>query len=441
MKMYRVILPAALGAAVLLNAAPVWAQPPAQVDPGGAPIERRVVTLDDVLAQTAAQNEEWKITEARIEQARAARRQALAALLPSVALRASGTRNGQEISFGGRQVRPQYDWNASGSASVVIFDGTQYPLLSRAGHLLDATEALSKWQRRTLLFEATQSFYLLAAAQDRVSISERTVELRKAQLDRAQAMLDAKLAVKLDVERAKTQYLEAKQDLLGAQAARGDADDALGSILALDPRVELQAKVADTTLATPPAQAPPTHLQKRADFQAVQQQIDAVESSKTSVWWSFFPMVELSADARSGPKSAFSNPDGFTWSLTLSATWLLYDGGARFAQLDQLQAQVDEQKLSYQRDLRDAEVGVRRALRDWKTAVAAVSVARQQVESAKQAYESASQRFEHGLNTSVDVADAAQRLYDAQISLNQRTFEARNARANYQYLVGLVGED
>lgn len=419
-------------AAVLLAPGSAWAQQESAPE---------ALSLDEVLEEVVEDNEVWEITEARVEQARAARREAWAALLPSVAVSASGTRYGQEIDFGGRQVRPQYDWSASGRASIAIFDGTRYPLLQRSGELLEATKALAKWQRSTLLFETRQSFYLLAAAQQSVDIAQRTLELRQAQLERAQALVDAKLAVKLDVERARAQMLEAKQAVLEAQALLGNADDALGALMALEPGVAIRADVDDADVETPPEEAPLEKVADRPDFTAFKDQIDAVELNKRAVWWSFLPLVELQADARTGPESAFSNPDGFTWSMTLSATWLLYDGGARYAQIDALEAQVKEEKLQYQSDLRQARVGVREALRDWKTADAAVEVARQQVAASQAAYETAQERFEQGLDTNIDVIQASETLFRAETSLNQRIYEARTAAAEYRYLVGLMGVD
>jgi outer membrane protein TolC len=245
--------------------------------------------------------------------------------------------------------------------------------------------------------------------------------------------------VRLDVERARAQLLEAEQDLLEARALLGNSDDALGALLAVETRVELRAQLDESELGEPPASAPLESVQRRADFEATQREISAIELNKRAVWWSFLPIVDLSADARTGPVSAFSNPDGFTWSMTLSATWLLYDGGVRFAQIDQLEAQVKEESLQYQSDLRQARVGVREALRDWRTAVSAVEVVRQQVEASRQAYETAQERFEQGLGTNIDVIQASEALFRAETTLNQRVFDARTAAAEYWYLVGLMG--
>lgn len=408
-------------------------------------VGHQVVTLQSVLEQAQAQNETWAITEARIAQARGLRRQAWAALLPSLSVDASVTRNGDTIDFGGSQVQRQYNWGVSGRASIAVFDGTKYPLLSRSGKLLEASEALAQWQRSALKFEVTQSFYLLAATQSRVAIAERTVALREVQLERAEALLDAKLGVALDTELARTQLLEAQQDLLEAQALLANASDALAVLILVEPEVALRTELSETEIdgsaASPPAQAELGALQQRGDLRASQLQIEALELNKSSVWASFLPIIELGAGANYGPSSPFSNPDGFNWSVSLSASWLLYDGGYRYGQLDQLSGQITESTLEYAREVRQASAGVRSALRAWQTAAASVTLAQQQISAAQQAYESASARFESGLNTSLDLADASDRLFQAEVSLNQRIFEARTAAAEYHYLLGLMGQD
>lgn len=408
-------------------------------------VGQQIVTLESVLEQAQAKNETWAITEARINQARGVRRQALAALLPSLSANANLTRNGNVIDFGGSQVQRQYNWGLSGRASIALFDGTKYPLLSRSGKLLEASEALAQWQRGALEFEVTQSFYLLAATQSRVAIAERTVELRQAQLERSEALLDARLGVKLDTELARTQLLESQQDLLEAQSLLGNAADSLGVLLVIEPEVELRTALDETNLtastAAPPSKVELASLEKRGDMRASQLQIEALELNKTSVWGDFLPVVELGGGANLGPASAFSNPDGFNWSITLSASWLLYDGGYRYGQLDQLSAQITESTLEHQRELRQAGSGLRRSLRAWRTATAGVDLAQQQIIAAEQAYESASARFENGLNTSLDVADASERLFQAEVSLNQRIFDARTAAAEYHYLLGLMGQN
>ncbi|MFW5967187.1 MAG: TolC family protein [Persicimonas sp.] len=420
----------------------VFAAPPAlgQTD-GEDDQEAQSVTLDEVLEEVEEENEEWEITEARIEQAQAARREARAELFPSVTASADLIRYSEPLERAGEEIRPQYDWGTSGQITVALFDGANYPLLSRSGELLEATRAISRWQRQTVTFEAAQAFYILAAAEEQVDIAERAVELREAQYERAQAMAEADLAVDLDVERADAQVWEARQEVIEAEAQLGQADDSLASLMAREPETTLRARVEEEAVESPPERAEIDNLETRPDFESFDHEIAAVEESKRAVWWSFLPTLELSANTHYGPGRGFTEVQGFDWSLSLQASWLLYDGGARYAQIDQFESQIREDRLEYEREMREARVGIRDAHRRWRSAAAAVEVAEEQVEAAEAAYESARARFDQGLDTNIDVIEASESLFRAETSLNQRTFEARIAAEEYRYLLGLIGQE
>lgn len=398
------------------------------------------LSLDQALERTRAHNEEWEITEERIRQSRAVRRQARAELMPSLVADGSVTAYGREIEFNGNTVQPRFDWRVSGTASIVVFDGTKYPLVSRAGELLEATEAQAKWQRRTIEFETTTAYFVLAAAQEQVAIAEKTIELRERELERAEALLDAGIAVKLDVTRARTNLLDARQSLVAARAQLGNASDSLAVVLGDQPGSNLRAELGADDVRMPPEQVD-VSLERRADFDATQRRIEAARLEEQSIWWSLFPTVDLSANGVVGPPTTFGRPDGYRLSLTLNATWVLYNGGARYARLDQAESRVREQQLEYERSLREANAGISRALRDWEAAVSAVDVARQQVDAAQETYDNAVARFESGLANSLEVNDASQQLFQAKVLLNQRILDARTAAAEFDYLRSLTGQD
>ncbi|MGM0558763.1 MAG: TolC family protein [Myxococcota bacterium] len=403
--------------------------------PDGEPI-----SLDEAIDRTRSENETWAITEERITQSRAARREARAELLPRLVADGGVTAYGREIEFNDNVVQPRFDWRVSGSASIVIFDGTKYPMVSRAGELLEATKAQSKWQRETIVFETTSAYYVLAAAQEQVAIAAKTVELRERELERAQALLDAGIAVKLDVTRARTNMLDAKQSLVDAKARLGNARDSFAVILGEQPGANYSAAIGAETVTNPPAEVD-VELERRADFKSTLRQIEATKLEEQSVWWSLFPTVGLSANGVVGPPTTFGRPDGYRLSLTLSATWVLYDGGARYARLDQVESRVREQQLEYERSLRQANAGVSRARRNWSSAVSAVEVAREQVEAAQETYDNARARFENGLANSLEVIDASQQLFQSKVLLNQRILDARTAAAEFDYLRTLTGQD
>ena len=390
------------------------------------------IDLSTAMAELESSNEEWEIVEERIRQSRELRREALGRLLPQLSARGATTYNGQTVEFGDTVVRRRIDWSAGGSASLTLFDGTQYPLVAQARKNIEVTELDADWRRRSLRFEVESAYFQLVAAQRDVEIAEQTIELREAYVKRATALEASGVALPLDVARATVQKLEAQQRLLEALARVGNQADALAVLLGREPNGKLRA-----TATANDASAPPTDLvpapDTRPDLEADRVEIDGLESLETSRWWSLAPRLGVQGDLGFGPPS-FTAPDGVSWSITLSATWLLYDGGARYARIRQVQSQIRESQLRLQQTERMADARLAEALRSWRTAHQAVEVATQQVDVARQAYEMTVARFDSGLATSIEVTESSDQLFRAELDLSSARLAVDVASARYRYL-------
>lgn len=405
----------------------------------GPEVAAETVTLPEVLEVVPERHETREITEMQIRQSQAMRREALSALLPHLNMSGNVTRQGgQEVEVGDQAVVRRLDWGVGAVASITVFDGPSYFDYWRAGALVDATEHSAEWQRLLLVLDAELAFYTLASAQREVEIAEAAIDWRQDYLDQAEALVDAGLAVSLDASRARAEVLEAEQRLLEAEAVLGDAADGLATLMGRSPDGELRAEFDPATVDVDfPEEMTETTVQ-RPDFSAQVSQIEATELGRRAVWWSLAPRVDFQINSNWGPTSLF-NPDRHSWSMMLSATWNLYDGGGRYARADAAQADVREQELALQRDLRDADVELAQALRRWRSAAAAIEVAQEHVEVAEETFEQTMARFEAGLITSLEVSDASQELLNAELGLNQIRLEARLAEVRYRYLE--VGEE
>ena len=392
------------------------------------------VTLEEVLDQVPQRHETWEITEMQIRRSQAMRRDALARLLPHLNLSANITRQGgEEVEVGDQTVSRRLDWGVGGVASIAIFDGPAFFDYWRMGALVDATEYSAQWQRRVLMLETELAFYTLASAQRSVEIAEAAVEWRRDYLERAEALVDAGLAVRVDASRARADVLEAEQALLEAEATVGDAADSLATLMGQPPDGQLRAEFDPETIDVAFPDEMGSVSEERDDFAAQVYQIEATELGHRAIWWSLAPRIEFRVQTNWGPTTLF-NPDRFNWSMILAATWNLYDGGGRYARADAAQAEVREQELALERDLRDADVELARALRQWRTAAAAVEVAAERLELAQEIYEQELMKFEAGLVTSLEVSDASQELLNAELGLNQQRLQARLAEVQYRYL-------
>lgn len=390
--------------------------------------------LQSAKLQASQSNEDFRIAEARIERAQALRREALSGLLPQVGLGLTATINGQEIVLQERVVTPRFDWGGSAYASIMIFDGRQYPTYSEAGLQVEAIEKQAQWTRHILGYEVEQAFYALAAAERELEIAENAVNLRRAYADRAKALAEQGVAIPLDAARAESQVLVAEQTVLAARARLGNQADQLAILLGQEPGVGLRVDATKETRPTPPDGLEGTANRRDLETEAIL--IEALKKREDAIWWSLLPSLELRTTGRVGPQS-LSNPDNFLWAVSLNLNWLLYDGGARFARARAISAETEIATLELASNERRVKGAYAGALRDWKAAFEAIRVASRNLEVSRSAYEMATARFDAGLATSIEVTEASDELFRAELTLVQTELAADLAASRYRFARGV----
>ncbi len=408
----------------------------------GGPSAAETLERSAVLRDVIAGHETAAIASARIAESRALRRGALAGLLPHLAVAGSGSWNHKEVAFDDRVVRPQWDWGASATMSITLFDGPLYPAYARTRRLVDAARAEAAWATHLLRWEAELAYETLAAAQEEVALAERAVVLRQEQLAVVEQRLAGGVALSVDAARARASVLAARRIVLDAERRRAHAADALRVLLGR-PSGESVVAAAPQAPPRPPTQGPGSPrelgsvLTRRPDFLALGEKLAATAAEADVVWWDFLPRVELSGRLALGPPS-LGSPDGVTFAVTLAATWTLYDGGARYAGLDAAAARLDAAELELSRVSREAQAEIGVALRDWEAGLTDAELARAQVATQTEVLAAASERFDRGVATSLEVGDAQQRLLEAQLAVHKAELEVRLAAVRHRYLSEVV---
>jgi len=149
---------------------------------------------------------------------------------------------------------------------------------------------------------------------------------------------------------------------------------------------------------------------------AQQAQVEAAEDQVSASWARLAP--QLSANG-----SAFASdvpyPTGETegWRATVDLSWPIFDGGLREARRRQARAQLatarsaaEAQRLAVVQEVADG-------VRDLAVARERLRLAETQRKLASDASESARRSFEAGVASSLDVIDANDRLYQADVGL------------------------
>lgn len=390
--------------------------------------------LQTAKSQAAQSNEDFRIIEARIERAQALRREALSGLLPQVGLGVTTTINGQEIVLQDRVITPRVDWGGSAFASIMLFDGRQYPTYSAAGLQVEATEKQAEWTRHLLNYEVEQAFYALAAAERELEIAENAVALRRAYADRANALAEQGVAIPLDAARAESQVLVAEQTVLASRAHLGNQADQLAILLGQEPGASIRVDASKEGRPTPPESTEGPANRRDLETEAIL--IEALKKQEDAIWWSLLPSLELRTTGRVGPQS-LSNPDNFLWAVSLNLNWLLYDGGARYARARAIASETEIATLELAANERRVQGAYAGALRDWKAAFEAINVASRNLEVSRSAYEMATARFDAGLATSIEVTEASDELFRAELTLVQMELAADLAASRYRFARGV----
>ncbi|HYG68053.1 MAG TPA: TolC family protein, partial [Anaeromyxobacteraceae bacterium] len=245
-------------------------------------------------------------------------------------------------------------------------------------------------------------------------------------------------AAPLDALKARTDLVARESERVRAESELARARLALGILLGRDGPVRVRVDDAPTgadPAAADAAAAVTEALGSRPELAAERAQIDAAEGQVRSAWARLAPQL-------SGSVSAFASdvpyPTGEKdgWRALLELTWPLYDGGLRYgkrrqaeAQLSGARAAAEAQRLAIVQEVRDA-------MRDAEVARERLRLAEQQRALAADTASTAGRSFEAGVASSLDVVDANDRLFAADVGLADARARLAQARIALDRAVG-----
>jgi outer membrane protein TolC len=221
----------------------------------------------------------------------------------------------------------------------------------------------------------------------------------------------------LSVLKAETEVVKRQSDLAQARADRERSHLALGVLLGkTEPLRVLLPPVGAGEVPQQVESLVAEALQSRPEFMAQAAQIRVARAQITAARLRWLPQI-------SGSGAVFAAdvpyPTGKKegWRLTLDVLWPLYDGGLASGKRDQAEAALvtaraaaEAQGLSIVQEVQDTR-------RDVSVAGERLRLAEQQRDLATAAAASAKRTFEAGVASSLDVLDANDKLYQADVAM------------------------
>ena len=310
--------------------------------------------LDGLMKRVDISNQNIKVADARLRQARAVADQARAGLFPTLTANASGIRTKSPNLAN----QPNFANGAVNNYAVSLnVPSWEVDLWGRVRRTVEADEA--SWQASAAQLEAAklaargtlaQNYFALRVADTTKRLLEDTVKAYQRSLELTQNRYNAGVAARVDVVQAEVQLKSAQAQLIDVGVERAQLEHAIALQLG-----ELPANFAlapsDLKIAMPrvPLALPSELLERRPDIAAAERAMQAANAQIGVAKAAYFPTVSLSSALGyrgTNYLTLFTAPGQF-WSLGASAAETLIDFGARGAVSNQAIAAYDAQVATY----------------------------------------------------------------------------------------------
>jgi outer membrane protein len=387
----------------------------------------RRVSFSDVATVVVDSNLQLRAAAFDVAMARAELAQAQGARVPQTALAGSYTRTQQ-------QPNPAIDTNIYSAGLNVT-----YPLST--GGRLEAQEALARANlqgaqatydrtRQQLVFGARQLYLQGLLAAENVAAAQRALNAANESLRVARARYSAGAASQFDVLQAEVAVANAEQSIVQARAGVATAQASLNATLNLpqDTPLELTDTLTPRPVATTLDAAIAQGLRDRPDLLALRSRIVAAQAGIDLASSGTQPTVGLGAGYGVTNATGLSPYVYGLWSVTLSATMAVFDGGVTEAKVREAQYQVDQLKTREAQTRQQVELDVRLAWLGLDQAAGRLVAATKAVEQGRESSRLASARYGAGVGTQLELLSAQSALAQAELSLAAARFDQNVAR-------------
>lgn len=386
-------------------------------------------TLDQLMEEALAHNEDIALASARIDEANARltltdadRDPTLSAgFTPSIT---RITQRGPTPIFPGMHTTSRDNVLRLNASYEIDLWGKLRGATAAARANLLATEAARDTVRNTLTAQVAQGYFALLALDAEIETSKRTEQTRKEYLKLQQMRMQSGVSSEFEVRQVEADLAAVQAQIPVLERNRTQQENALAVLLGRSPRDIAEGHVVRGTPTTPaepvvPAGLPSELLLRRPDLRQAEQQLIAANANIGVARAAYYPSISLTGYFGGESKSLsdlFIGPARI-FQFAAELTQPLFAG-------KRIGASVDIAKANEQQALAQYRQAIANAFSDVQNALAAQQSARE-VRMAEQAHVDALQkglalaklRYENGISSQLDLLDAERNLLQAQLNL------------------------
>jgi multidrug efflux system outer membrane protein len=345
----------------------------------------------------------------------------------------------RQLPSGPITIIPTNQLDAVLAATVPLIVPSAYPALKAARRSVAAAEATLANSESQVLYTTAQAFFTAAGTDELLMARIHAVDVAERTYNDAKARFEAGTNSRVDVMRAELSLVRARQAVTDARDARLNAYGGLATMIQLrTPFQVAPAKEAQATalVDTPLDRLTEQALVQRPDYVSLERMVQASRAQILSSRLRWLPTISGFANFRAFNYRGFQ-PQFYNFSAGVQLDWVLFDGGARYAQRRLQEGQLEETqaRLRLLHDtVRDEIATAQRTLgnrrNNFDTAQRSVTLAQETLNLVRAQYEA-------GTVTQLDLLQAQDSLVSAEVTLAQARFDLSLAELGLSRTVGL----
>lgn len=344
--------------------------------------------LDSLVHRAIAANQDLRIAETRIREARAQRQVAGAAQSPSLGASATATHSQSYANTAAGEARGElFQTGFDANWELDIFGGVRRSVEAADAAVASSVEAKRDLQL-SLLAEVARNYLELRGSQQRLALARENLS----NLQETVKLIEKRLAIglnsELELAQAKNQLYSNQSLIPGFETQIAMAMHRLALLLGQPPQALVTELAPETVLPAAPPEIPlslPSDLlRRRPDIRQAERDLAAATAQVGVATADLFPRFSLGALAglESTSLSDLVSSGSRFWSIGPTVKWSLFDGGKVRAGIESSKAQQERARIDYEKtvltaltEVEDAFVAFNRERRTRQDLAAAFSAA------------------------------------------------------------------
>ncbi|WER45668.1 efflux transporter outer membrane subunit [Cupriavidus sp. WKF15] len=392
--------------------------------------------LNALIDEALANNYDVRIAAARIDEFRGQLMVARSGLFPHVNLNAAATRQ-RAGTFNGTQFAsfdaPRNSYQLLANASWEL------DLWGRIRRQAEAAEASlwnAEYARRgvvlSLAASVVQGYATLRGLDAQLEVAKQTLDSRASGLDIFKQRYEGGVISEMELAQAQNDFYVAEASIPQIRTSIAQTENALSVLLGRQPGPIERGKDIYALQAPPVgADLPALLLSRRPDVLQAEQAAVAANAQLGAAQALYLPSVNLSGlfGAIASSPAGLWDSASRVWGVGAGLTQPIFQGGAIRGQVQTASAQRTEAMLAYQGTVLAALADVNTALANGVETRNRLGSLRQQEKSLTVYADQAYARYEGGYSSYLEVTNAREKLFDAQLAAIQGQVDVLNGTA------------